>query len=57
MSIQAFASKILQYNVEPDPQSLLHPDIARAIESVMSDPIIPSIMQYASTFNLMDSAE
>ncbi|KAG8893275.1 Guanine nucleotide-binding protein alpha-2 subunit [Tulasnella sp. 403] len=51
------AQRILSYAVDSDPESLLDPEIAFAIESLVNDPIFPIVMDQSHTFYLMDSAE
>jgi guanine nucleotide-binding protein G(i) subunit alpha len=54
---QENCERILAYQLSPDnPQFFFSPDIARAVQEVWADEIIPALMEYASKFYLMDSA-
>lgn len=54
--LQVYADKILDYRIDADPSLVLSADIAKAIESLWHDPIIPSVLDRQSEFYLMDSA-
>jgi len=56
LSFQVYADKILDYRIDADPSLVLSADIAKAIESLWHDPIIPSVLDRQSEFYLMDSA-
>lgn len=47
---------ILQYRVDADPGATLDQAMARKVDSLWKDPIIPAIMERSSEFYLMDSA-
>ncbi|KAG8892369.1 Guanine nucleotide-binding protein alpha-2 subunit [Tulasnella sp. 403] len=51
------AQRILSYAVDSDPESLLDPEIALAIESLVNDPTFPLVMDQPHTFHLIDSAQ
>ncbi|KAL7417404.1 G protein alpha subunit [Mrakia frigida] len=53
---RVYADKILDYRIDADPSLVLSADIAKAIESLWHDPIIPSVLDRQSEFYLMDSA-
>ncbi|PWN29512.1 guanine nucleotide-binding protein alpha-3 subunit [Jaminaea rosea] len=48
--------KVLQYRIDADPNATLDSDMTDSIESLWSDPVIPSIVDRSSEFYLMDSA-
>ncbi|KAG8898873.1 Guanine nucleotide-binding protein alpha-2 subunit [Tulasnella sp. 403] len=50
------AQRVLSYVVDCDPEFLLDPEMAFAIESLVSDPNFPVVMDQSHTFYLMDSA-
>ncbi len=47
---------ILQYRVDADPGATLDHAMARKVDSLWKDPIIPAVMERGSEFYLMDSA-
>lgn len=53
---RVYAERILDYRIDADPTQALNAEITRAIESLWHDPIIPSVLDRASEFYLMDSA-
>ncbi|KAF9218739.1 guanine nucleotide binding protein, alpha subunit [Gyrodon lividus] len=50
------ADRILDYRVEATPSFVFSSDIAKAIQQLWQDPIIPKVMDHSSEFYLMDSA-
>ncbi|KAI9448638.1 G-protein alpha subunit [Lactarius psammicola] len=54
---RANCERILAYQLATDdPDFFFSPDIARAIQDLWADEIIPTLMNYSSKFYLMDSA-
>lgn len=53
---QVYADRILDYRIDADPSQALSNEIVRSVESLWHDPIIPSVLDRASEFYLMDSA-
>ena len=53
---RVYADRILDYRIDHDPSQALSEDIVRAVESLWHDPIIPTVLDRASEFYLMDSA-
>lgn len=51
-----YVKSILGYHVDSDPSVLLDPEINIAIESLLKDPILPSVFERSFTFYLPDSA-
>ena len=47
---------ILEYNVDPDPDTPLNPQAAEAVIAIWHDGSIPAVMEHQSEFYLMDSA-
>lgn len=47
---------IMEYNVDPDPDTPLDPKVADAVSAVWSDASIAKVMERQSEFYLMDSA-
>lgn len=47
---------LLEYTMDPDPNSPLDPAVADAVRSLWKDPCIPRVMEHQHEFYLMDSA-
>lgn len=47
---------IMEYNVDPDPDTPLDPKAAEAVTAIWQDGSMPAIMEHQSEFYLMDSA-
>lgn len=47
---------LMEYQVDPDPQTPLDPEVGKAVEAMWKDPAMESLMERASEFYLMDSA-
>lgn len=47
---------VMEYNVDPDPDTPLNPRAAEAVTAIWHDPSIPAVMEHQSEFYLMDSA-
>lgn len=54
---RVYADRILDYRIDADPSQALSTEIVRSVESLWHDPIIPSVLDRASEFYLMDSAQ
>ncbi|TFY75458.1 hypothetical protein EWM64_g8555 [Hericium alpestre] len=53
---KASLEKLASYELSSDPTFFFSPDIARAIQELWQDPVIPKMMDHSSEFYLMDSA-
>jgi guanine nucleotide-binding protein G(i) subunit alpha len=51
-----FSDFLMEYQVDPDPNTPLDPKVGDAISSLLSDANIPKIMEHQTEFYLMDSA-
>lgn len=47
---------IEEYNVDPDPDTPLDPEVADAVQLIWKDPASPKTMERQSEFYMMDSA-
>lgn len=47
---------ILHSRIDADPNYVMEPTMATAIETLWHDPIMPKVMERSSEFYLMDSA-
>jgi guanine nucleotide-binding protein G(i) subunit alpha len=47
---------VMEYNVDPDPDTPLNPQAAEAVIAIWHDGSIPAVMEHQSEFYLMDSA-
>ena len=47
---------VMEYNVDPDPDTPLNPRAAEAVTAIWHDASIPSVMAHQIEFYLMDSA-
>ena len=47
---------VMEYNVDPDPDTPLNPRAAEAVTAIWHDASIPTVMAHQSEFYLMDSA-
>jgi guanine nucleotide-binding protein G(i) subunit alpha len=47
---------VMEYNVDPDPDTPLNPQAAEAVIAIWHDGSIPVVMEHQSEFYLMDSA-
>jgi len=47
---------LLEYTIDPDPNSPLDPAVADAVRALWKDPCIPRVMDHQHEFYLMDSA-
>lgn len=54
--LQQRTDDIMGYQIPTDPTYVLDAEIAKAIQSLWDDPIIPLLMERSSEFYLMDSA-
>ena len=55
-NVKDYTDYIMEYNVDPDPDTPLDPKVAEAVSAVWADPSIPKVMERQSEFYLMDSA-
>ncbi len=55
-NVRDYADYIMEYNVDPDPDTPLDPKVAEAVSTVWADPSIPKVIERQSEFYLMDSA-
>ena len=55
-TVKDYAEYIIQYNVDPDPDTPLDPKVADAVSAVWEDAAIAKVMERQSEFYLMDSA-
>ena len=55
-SIKEYMEYILEYNVDPDPQTPLDPMTGEAVKAIWKDAATPQVMEHSSEFYLMDSA-
>lgn len=55
-AIKDYTEFIVDYNVDPDPDTPLDPKVAEAVSGVWNDASIPKVMERQSEFYLMDSA-
>jgi guanine nucleotide-binding protein G(i) subunit alpha len=55
-NVRALIEYVLEYNVDPDPDTPLDPRAAEAVTAIWHDPSIPAVMEHQSEFYLMDSA-
>ncbi|KAG8896096.1 Guanine nucleotide-binding protein alpha-2 subunit, partial [Tulasnella sp. 417] len=56
-SNRANAEKVFSYIVDSDPTFVIDPAIVTAIEALINDPAIPTLMEQSHTFYLMDNAD
>ena len=54
--IKDYVEYLLEYNVDPDPDTPLDPKAADAVEAIWKDPVSSKTMERQSEFYLMDSA-
>lgn len=54
---EEYSKMIVDYNLDPDPNTYLDPKIADAVTSLWNDPAKPQVMEHQSDFYLMDSAK
>jgi guanine nucleotide-binding protein G(i) subunit alpha len=47
---------ILLARIDADPNYMMEPELAKAIELLWHDPVMPKVMERSSEFYLMDSA-
>lgn len=47
---------LTQYNLDPNPQTRLDPEVGESVLSFWKDPCIAKVMEHQSEFYLMDSA-
>lgn len=52
----AHCEYIMEYTVDPDPNSPLDQKVGEAITAIWKDPCIPKVWDHSSEFYLMDSA-
>ena len=55
-TISEYIEYIMEYNVDPDPQTTLDPKAGKAVMAIWKDELVPKIMEHQSEFYLMDSA-
>jgi guanine nucleotide-binding protein subunit alpha len=55
-TVRDYVEYILEYNVDPDPDTPLDPKAADAVEAIWKDPAASKTMDRQSEFYLMDSA-
>ena len=55
-SVKESMEYVMEYNVDPDPDTPLNPEAAEAVIAIWHDSSIPSVMEHQSEFYLMDSA-
>lgn len=51
-----YSDFLMEYNVDPDPNTPLDPKVGDAVSSLWSDAHIPKILEHQTEFYLMDSA-
>lgn len=56
LAIQENTEMILLARIDADPNFSMEPEMAKAIESLWHDPVMPRVMERSSEFYLMDSA-
>ncbi|KAG8984258.1 Guanine nucleotide-binding protein alpha-2 subunit [Tulasnella sp. 427] len=56
-SNRANCERVLSYMVDSDPSFVIDPTIALAVESLINDPAIPTLMEESHKFYLMDNAD
>ena len=55
-TVRDYVEYIMEYNVDPDPDTPLDPKAADAVEAIWKDPSASKTMDRQSEFYLMDSA-
>lgn len=55
--IKGYCDYLLGYTVESGPSAHIEPKVATAVQALWHDPCIERLMQHATEFYLMDSAE
>jgi guanine nucleotide-binding protein subunit alpha len=55
-NVKELMEYVMEYNVDPDPDTPLHPRAAEAVTAIWHDTSIPAVMEHQSEFYLMDSA-
>ena len=51
-----YSDFLMEFNVDPDPNTPLDPTVGEAVSSIWNDGNIPKIMEHQTEFYLMDSA-
>lgn len=54
--VQEYIAYITDYNVDPDPETPLEPEVADAVAAIWADPSAKKTMERQSEFYMMDSA-
>ena len=54
--VQAYADFIIDFQVDPDPNTPLDPQLAAAVVALWKDPSRQKVMEHENEFYLMDSA-
>ncbi|KAK2744167.1 Guanine nucleotide-binding protein alpha-2 subunit [Myotisia sp. PD_48] len=54
--VRDYMNYLVEYNVDPDPNTPLEPHVGEAITYLWNDPSIPAVMERQNEFYLMDSA-
>lgn len=55
-TVRDYVDYIMEYNVDPDPDTPLDPKAADAVEAIWKDPASSKTMDRQAEFYLMDSA-
>jgi len=54
--VREYMEYLMEFNVDPDPDTPIDPKVADAVTAIWHDKAIPAVMEHQSEFYLMDSA-